>query len=86
MKVIKNNGTLEKYTEQKIINAVSLAAQRALFNLTSEDYALICNRVLEIIDEEGYFEDRPTEIWTTYSIIWQENWHKNHGEAVFLYL
>ena len=63
MKVIKNNGTLEKYTEQKIINAVSLAAQRALFNLTAEDYALICNRVLEIIDEEGYFvEDYNEEI------------------------
>ena len=25
----------------------------------------------------------PTEIWTAYSIIWQENWYKNHGEAVF---
>lgn len=55
MNIIKKDGTLEEYNEQKIINACSLAAKRALVNLTDNDYSQICNRVLEIIDEEDYF-------------------------------
>ena len=57
MKIIKKDGTFEEYNEQKIINACSLAAKRALVNLTSDDYSQICNRVLEIVDEEDYYVD-----------------------------
>ena len=57
MKVIKKDGTLADYNEQKIINACNLAANRALVTLTEEDFAQICNRVLEVIDEENYYED-----------------------------
>ena len=57
MKVIKKDGTLSDYNEQKIINACNLAANRALVTLTEEDFAQICNRVLEVIDEENYYED-----------------------------
>lgn len=57
MKVIKKDGTLQSYDEQKIINACNLAANRALVTLTESDYALICNRVAEIIDEEDRFEE-----------------------------
>ena len=57
MKVIKKDNTLETYNEQKIINACNLAANRALFTLTEDDFSRICNRVLEIIDEEDYFEE-----------------------------
>lgn len=57
MQVIKKDGTLEKYNEQKIINACDKAASRSLVNFTSEDYANICNRVLEVIDEENYYEE-----------------------------
>lgn len=57
MKVIKKDGTLQNYDEQKIINACNLAANRALVTLTESDYALICNRVAEIIDEEDCFEE-----------------------------
>lgn len=61
MQVIKKDGTLQPYDEQKIINACNLAAQRALYNFIEEDYALICNRVVEIIDEENYFEENLNE-------------------------
>ena len=57
MQVIKKDGTFQQYDEQKIINACDLAAKRALYNFVEEDYALICNRVAEIIDEENYFEE-----------------------------
>ena len=57
IKIIKKDGTLENYKEQKIINACSLAAKRALINLSNKDYTQICDRVLEIVDEENYDVD-----------------------------
>lgn len=57
MQVIKKDGTLEKYNEQKIINACDKAANRSLVKFASEDYANICNRVLEVISEEDYYEE-----------------------------
>lgn len=57
MKVIKKDETLELYNEQKIINACNLAANRALIVLNDDDYTAICNRVLNVIDEENYFEE-----------------------------
>ena len=57
MKVIKKDKTLEEYDEQKIINAVNKSAQRALVNLSREDYSTICNRVFQEIEENDYFEE-----------------------------
>lgn len=57
MKVIKKDGTLDLYTDQKIINAVGLAAQRALVSLTDDDYARICERVFEVINEEDFYNE-----------------------------
>jgi len=63
LQIIKKDGTLEKYNEQKIINAVGLAAKRALENLTDSDYANICKHVFESINEEDYFvEDYEEEL------------------------
>ena len=62
MQVIKKDGTLEQYDEQKIINACNLSAKRALMNLDSTDYSTICNRVLEIIEEENYYEEEYDEV------------------------
>lgn len=61
MKVIKKDGTLDNFNEQKIINACSLAAQRALVKLYEEDYTKICNRVLELIDEEDFYVEEAEE-------------------------
>lgn len=38
MKVIKKDGTLEDFDYQKIINACSKSASRALENLSDKDY------------------------------------------------
>lgn len=51
-KIIKKDGTLEPYNEQKIINACKKAASRALDNLTDDDYKRICDNVLFYIKSE----------------------------------
>lgn len=61
MKVIKKDGTLEDFVEQKVMNASNLAAQRVLINLDPTEYTTICNRVLEIIDEENYYSEKYNE-------------------------
>ena len=61
MQIIKKDNTFQDYDEQKIINACTLAAKRALFSLDTNDYAEICNRVLEIIDEENYYYEEYEE-------------------------
>ena len=58
-KVIKKDGALEDYDVQKIINACSKSASRALDDLTNDDYLKICNRVEEIIIEENYGDEIP---------------------------
>lgn len=49
MKIKKKDGTIEEYNEQKIINAVNKAAERAMVQLSEEDYQKICNSVWEEI-------------------------------------
>ena len=61
MQVIKKDGTLEEYNEQKIINACNLAANRVLVNFEENDFFQICNKVLEVIDEEDYFVEKYQE-------------------------
>ena len=41
MQVIKKDGTLEDYNEQKIIDACNKAAKRAMIELSEDDYAAI---------------------------------------------
>lgn len=52
VRVIKKDGTLEPYNEQKIINACKKAAMRALDNLNENDYQRICENVLFHIKNE----------------------------------
>ena len=54
IKVIKKDGTLEDYNEQNIIDAVNKSARRDNYNFTEQDYQLICNTVLDEIDEEEF--------------------------------
>lgn len=56
IKVIKKDGTIEDYNEQKIINAVTKASQRVMIDLKTEDYQKICNRVWELIVENDLEE------------------------------
>lgn len=54
MIVIKKDGSVEPYNEQKIINAVGKSAKRTLQNLTGEDYSNICNKVYHDLLENDY--------------------------------
>lgn len=57
LRLIKKDSTVVDYDEQKIINAVEKSANRALVKLYKEDYEKICNRVLDLIEEENYYVD-----------------------------
>lgn len=57
MKVIKKDGSFQEYSEQKIIDACELAAKRALYKFTEDDYGKICNRVADIIAEEDFYSE-----------------------------
>lgn len=66
MQVIKKDGTLEEYNEQKIINACNNAARRAMIKLSENDYQSICALVWEKLVEND-LED--TEIYEMHNIV-----------------
>lgn len=66
--VIKKDGTLEPYNEQKIINACNKAARRAMFELSENDYTKILNDVLTRIDET-YDDDTDIDIYDIHNIV-----------------
>ena len=68
MKVIKKDGTLEKYNEQKIINAINKSAQRENFTFSQDEYGMICNRVINEIDEED-FENNEVPVGFIHNIV-----------------
>lgn len=68
LKVIKKDGTLQDYNEQKIIDAVNKSAKRAICNLTEEDYGVICNRVFEEIEAEN-FENEEVPVLFIHNVV-----------------
>ena len=68
MKVIKKDGTVEEYQEQKIIDACNKAARRAMVELSNQDYEKILNNVWEEI-EENYDDDTSIEIYDMHNIV-----------------
>ena len=66
--VIKKDGTIEPYNEQKIMDACNKAARRAMYELSDNDYAQILNDVLAKIDE-SYDEDTDIEIYDMHNIV-----------------
>lgn len=66
MRVIKRDGTLEDFDEQKIINACNKAAKRAMIELSEEDYSDICKSVWDKLVEND-LED--TEIYEMHNIV-----------------
>jgi ribonucleoside-triphosphate reductase len=51
MKVIKKDGTIEKFDGQKIVNAVSKSAARAMIELDDTQYHEIVSKVMAIVTE-----------------------------------
>lgn len=66
MNIIKKDGTQEAYNEQKIINACSKAANRAMVELTNDDYQIICNAVWDKLVENDL---ENTEIYEMHNIV-----------------
>jgi ribonucleoside-triphosphate reductase len=60
IKVIKKNGNIEDYEDQKIINAITKSAERVMVDLTNEDYLKICDLVIEIIYENNLLNEDGT--------------------------
>lgn len=66
MNVIKKDGTLEEYNEQKIIDACNKAARRAMVELSDDDYKAICEAVYDRLTEND-MED--TDIYDMHNIV-----------------
>lgn len=56
--VIKKDGTLQPYDDQKIIDATNKAAARSMVTMTEDDYSVICNRVYEELESENFEEEQ----------------------------
>ena len=67
MRVVKKDGTIEEYQEQKIIDACNKAARRAMVELSNQDYEKM-NDVWEEI-EENYDDDTSIEIYDMHNIV-----------------
>ena len=68
MQIIKKDGTLEEYNEQKIIDACDKAARRAMYTFSDEDYSKILNDVWAKI-EENYSEETDIQIYDMHNIV-----------------
>ena len=68
IKIIKKDGTLEDFDEQKIVNACDKAARRAMFEFSENDYSIILNDVWQKI-EELYEDDSNIEIYDMHNIV-----------------
>ena len=68
IRIIKKDGTLEDFDEQKIINACDKAARRAMFEFSENDYSIILNDVWQKI-EELYEDDSNIEIYDMHNIV-----------------
>ena len=76
MQIIKKDGTLEKYNEQKIINACDKAARRAMVTLTDEDYQIICNGVWDKLVENDLEDTDISEMHNIVEAVLEEHYPK----------
>ncbi|MBO4374359.1 MAG: anaerobic ribonucleoside-triphosphate reductase [Lachnospiraceae bacterium] len=53
VRVIKKDGTLEKFNIQKVLDAVAKSAYRALTQFSEEEKVFICEKVIKKIDDDG---------------------------------
>lgn len=67
--VIKKDGTIEPYDEQKIINACDKAARRAMFEFSENDYSRILNDVFCKIEELYNEDSSEIDIYDMHNIV-----------------
>lgn len=86
IRIIKKDGTLEAYDENKIINACKKASLRALDDLSENDYKRICDNVMFYItseytpDDDGNIDVAVSEM---HSVVEKTlmDFYPNSGEA-----
>jgi ribonucleoside-triphosphate reductase (formate) len=66
MNIIKKDGTLEQYDEQKIINAVHKASERVMIELNDNDFLKVCTMVWNRLVENDLND---TEIYEMHHIV-----------------
>lgn len=76
LQVIKKDGTLEDYNEQKIIIACNKAAERAMVELTNNDYCLICDAVWEKLVENDLEDTEISEMHNIVEAVLEEHFPK----------
>lgn len=67
-RVIKKDGTIEDYNEQKIIDACNKAARRAMYEFNEAEYSVLLNDVLMRI-EELYDDNTDINIYDMHNIV-----------------
>ena len=82
--VVKKDGTIEAYDEQKIINACNKAARRAMYELSEKDYSKILNDVFAKI-EETYDDDTDIEIYDMHNIVDRKSTRLNSSHVSISY-
>lgn len=82
IQIIKKDGTLEPYNEDKIIRACEKASNRALDKLEKEDYNKICKKVKSYIKQECS-DDNAIPVSKMHSIVEKTlmELYPNSGEA-----
>lgn len=68
LKIIKKDGTLQAYDEQKIVNACKLSAARSMDDLDNADYEKICEVILDYI-EDKYGDDAEIPVKVMHAIV-----------------
>ena len=68
LKIIKKDGTLQAYDEQKIVNACKLSATRSMDDLDNADYEKICEVILDYI-EDKYGDDAEIPVKVMHAIV-----------------
>ena len=76
MQIIKKDGTLEQYNEQKIINACDKAARRAMVTLIDKDYQIICNGVWDKLVENDLEDTDISEMHNIVEAVLEEHYPK----------
>ncbi len=56
MLIIKKDGTIEEYKDEKIKSAVNKSSKRVILNLTDDDYKIICSKVYTELKETNETE------------------------------
>ena len=53
MQIIKKDGTLSEYNDEKIVSAISKSAERVMVNFTDEEVKKVCDKVKSRLPQQN---------------------------------